>query len=259
MKAVILAAGMGKRLAKYTHLSPKGMLLFRGRPLIEWQIELYRRQGIHDISIVTGYMHEKIQFGGVKYYHNKNYANTNMIESLMCLGDDLLTDDLLVSYSDILFTTDIFQKVITNKIDIVVAADANWRNYWLMRYGTTETDLESLTVSLEGDICDIGTPISHSKDLHYRYIGFNKFTCLALQAGKELYLKKRASLANWQPSGKEFYQGYFTDFIHELIQLGISAKVAVTHGGWLEFDTEQDYEKVCELDETKRLLDFIAI
>jgi choline kinase len=259
MKAVILAAGMGTRLVKYTHLSPKGMLLFRGKPLLAWQIELYRRHGITDINIVTGYMPEKIQFEDVKYYHNKNYASTNMIESLMCLGNDLLADDLLVSYSDIVFTDQIFAQVVEAKGDIIVSADANWRNYWLMRYGTTETDLESLTVNRSGDIIEIGQPLAHSHDLHYRYIGFNKFSQSALQVGYEYYFHKQRLAQSWQPSGKSFYQGYFTDFIHELIQHGVVAKAAITQGGWLEFDTEEDYEKTCALDESNKLLDFITL
>lgn len=259
MKAVILAAGMGKRLVKYTHLLPKGMLQFREKSLLEWQIELYRSQGVHDISIVTGYMHEKIAFDNIRYYHNKDFATTNMVESLMCLGNDLLTDDFLISYSDILFTPKIFQQVLTTQADIVVAADRNWRNYWQMRYGTTETDLESLTVDKLGNIVEIGTPLSHSTGLDYRYIGFNKFSQEALQAGVELYKRKKTEDKSWQPSGKSFYQGYFTDFIHELIQQDIRAVVATSHGGWLEFDTEQDYERTCELDKANKLVEYFSV
>ncbi|MCS5712321.1 NTP transferase domain-containing protein [Candidatus Berkiella aquae] len=259
MKALILAAGMGKRLAKYTHLLPKGMLRFRDKPLLEWQIELYRSQGINDISIVTGYMQEKIQFSGIRYYHNKDYAITNMIESLMCLGDDLLEDDLLISYSDILFTQEILNQVIATNADIVVSADTKWRRYWQMRYGTTETDLESLTVDTSNHILEIGAAVEHSQGLNHRYIGFNKFSKQALQAGYKLYQEKKTSLQSWQPSGKTFYQGYFTDFIHELIQQGLSAKITATQGGWLEFDTEEDYEKTCELDKNNALIDYIAL
>lgn len=258
MKAVILAAGMGKRLVKYTHLLPKGMLQFRDKSLLEWQIDLYRQQGIHDISIVTGYMHEKIQFPGVKYYHNPRFADTNMIESLMCMGNDLLQDDLLISYSDILFTRDIVTKVIAEQADMVVSADTNWRHYWLMRYDTTETDLESLKADSAGNIVEIGQPLEHSQGLQYRYIGFNKFSRAALVAGRNLYLEKQAQNACWHPSGKAFYQGYFTDFINELIQKGVSAKVAATQGGWLEFDTEQDYERTCELDKNNLLEAYFA-
>ena len=43
MKAVILAAGQGTRLKKYTESLPKGMLMFMGKTILERQIELYRK------------------------------------------------------------------------------------------------------------------------------------------------------------------------------------------------------------------------
>ena len=43
MKAIILAAGQGTRLKKYTQDLPKGMLKFMGKTIIERQIELYRK------------------------------------------------------------------------------------------------------------------------------------------------------------------------------------------------------------------------
>ena len=61
MKAIILAAGMGTRLGKYTEDLPKCMLNFNGKPLIEQQVETLRRCGITDITIVRGYMPDKIK------------------------------------------------------------------------------------------------------------------------------------------------------------------------------------------------------
>jgi len=84
MKAVILAAGMGVRLGKYTAGLPKGMLNFAGKTLIERQIDTFRKAGVGDIIIVTGYNAEKIPYKGVRYCHNPNYESTNMVESLFC-------------------------------------------------------------------------------------------------------------------------------------------------------------------------------
>ena len=46
MKAIILAAGQGTRLKKYTENLPQGMLMFEGKTVIERQIEMYRKCGI---------------------------------------------------------------------------------------------------------------------------------------------------------------------------------------------------------------------
>ena len=84
MKAIILAAGMGTRLGKYTENLPKCMLEFNGKSLIERQVDTLRKAGITDISIVRGYQPEKITISGVRYYHNPDFSNTNMVETLFC-------------------------------------------------------------------------------------------------------------------------------------------------------------------------------
>ena len=55
MKAIILAAGQGTRLKKYTENLPKGMLEFQGKTIIERQLETYRSMGIDDIIVVRGF------------------------------------------------------------------------------------------------------------------------------------------------------------------------------------------------------------
>ena len=93
MKAIILAAGQGTRLKKYTENLPKGMLSFVGKTIIERQIEMFRKCGITDIIVVRGYASEKIQYSDVRYYDNEDYANTNMVESLMAAKEEFDDDD----------------------------------------------------------------------------------------------------------------------------------------------------------------------
>ena len=60
MKAMILAAGRGTRLAPLTDHTPKPMLPIRGRPLIEWQIEQLKAAGIEQIVINTYHLGQQI-------------------------------------------------------------------------------------------------------------------------------------------------------------------------------------------------------
>lgn len=69
-KAIILAAGEGTRLKKYTKDLPKGMLPFAGATLIERQLGLLRDAGIKDISVVTGFKGGHIDYKGVTYFEN---------------------------------------------------------------------------------------------------------------------------------------------------------------------------------------------
>ena len=51
MRAVLLAAGKGERLGSITHKTPKPMIPFKGKPLLEWNINLCKRYEITDIFI----------------------------------------------------------------------------------------------------------------------------------------------------------------------------------------------------------------
>jgi len=54
-KALILAAGQGKRLLPYTENRPKCLLPFNGRTVLEWQIAGLAANGVRDITVVTGF------------------------------------------------------------------------------------------------------------------------------------------------------------------------------------------------------------
>ena len=55
MKAVILAAGEGKRLRPYTETIPKVMLPVANKPILEYVVDAVKKSGITEIIIVVGY------------------------------------------------------------------------------------------------------------------------------------------------------------------------------------------------------------
>jgi MurNAc alpha-1-phosphate uridylyltransferase len=61
MKAMILAAGLGKRMSPLTDKTPKPMLLAGGQPLIHYQIERLRLAGVKEILINLAYLGEQIR------------------------------------------------------------------------------------------------------------------------------------------------------------------------------------------------------
>lgn len=252
MKAIILAAGMGTRLGKYTKHLPKGMLVFNGKTLIEFQLETLRKVGIYKIAIVTGYQKEAISYPGLKYYYNEYYSSTNMVESLMATSDEF-DDDIIVAYSDIIYTDGLAREMINAPFDIAVAADCEWRRYWNMRYGTTEIDVESFSVGDDLKIKELGLPLTSSEGVDYRYIGLIKFSQNGIFALKKVYEEKKRFLTPWKQSGKNFYQGYMTDILNELIINKYDVYACLYKNGWLEFDTVEDYEKMCQLQKTGKL------
>ena len=106
MKAIILAAGVGSRMKKYTESLPKGMIKINRKTLIERQIQILDSVGINKIVIVKGYKSEMINYDRAEYYINDNYQNTNMVESLMCASCEY-DDDLIITYADLIYTKDL--------------------------------------------------------------------------------------------------------------------------------------------------------
>lgn len=244
IKAIILAAGEGKRLKKYTNNLPKGMLNFAGKSLIERQIELYRKAGISDISVVKGYAHQKINYNGIKYFINEEYGSTNMLTSLFCAEKELL-GEVIISYADIVFGEDLLSKLIKSEADIVVSVDINWKKYWKMRYGRIGFDTESLVLDKNNIITSLGRPAPPIEEIGGRYIGLNKFSPKGIEELKKIWHKFETEFWNkpWQASGLPLGKAYMTDAFQALIDEGYEVNALTTENGWIEFDTDEDYEK----------------
>jgi len=60
MKAAILAGGFGKRLRPYTDTVPKPLIKVGGKPILEYQVEWLKKQGINEFIFLVGYKSEKI-------------------------------------------------------------------------------------------------------------------------------------------------------------------------------------------------------
>ena len=90
MKALILAAGFGKRLRPITNTIPKSMVEVNGTPLLVNALNNLTALGITEIGIVVGHMAEYIrsaigsEFNGavISYFENPRYLETNNIVSL---------------------------------------------------------------------------------------------------------------------------------------------------------------------------------
>lgn len=260
MKAVILAAGQGTRLKKYTENLPKGMLEFQGKTVIQRQIELYRKCGVEEIVIVRGFAGDKIRYGGVKYYTNENYADTNMVESLLAAKREF-DNDVIVSYSDIIFDEAMLRGMVTSTEDIAVAVDIDWQEYWQSRYGKVDFDTESLVMDGEGNIISLGLEDPPLDQIDGRYVGLLKFSRRGLGVVQKIMEEAYAldSGAPWQQSGKPVRKAYMTDLLQAVIESGEQVHAELFRHGWIEFDTNEDYETACKWAENGLLARFISL
>ena len=260
MKAIILAAGQGTRLKKYTENLPKGMLTFMGKTIIERQIEMYKACGIDKIIVVRGFAADKINYKGVKYYTNEDYVNTNMVESLMAAKTEF-DDDVIVSYSDILFEERLLRGMMESKADFACAVDDNWKEYWQKRYGRIDFDTESLAIDEQNNITELGLENPPMVKIDARYIGLLKFSKSGLK-----YIESTMEMAYrefedrpWQQSGKPVRKAYMTDLLNAIIESGKEVNAVHFDNGWIEFDTNEDYENAVRWEEEDTLCEVIKI
>lgn len=120
MQGLILAAGMGKRLGKYTSNQTKCMVKVNDKTLIEYALDAFLGIGIDKIILVIGYQGEKLRkfignsYKGIKieYVTNEIYDKTNNIYSLWLASKYLLEDDTILLESDIIFERNIIKNII---------------------------------------------------------------------------------------------------------------------------------------------------
>ncbi len=110
MNAIILAAGMGTRLRPLTNDIPKCLVPVNGEPMVERQIRFLKEAGIDDITLVSGYRREKLDYlkekYGVSIVFNTQYEVCNNIWSLYSVMDRF--SDSYVVEGDVYMTENCF-------------------------------------------------------------------------------------------------------------------------------------------------------
>jgi histidinol-phosphate/aromatic aminotransferase/cobyric acid decarboxylase-like protein/choline kinase len=120
MQAIILAAGMGKRLGNLTLNNTKCMVKVHNKTLIERMLDTLANAEVSQVVLVVGYKGENVKslvghhYKGMKiiYVWNDLYETTNNIYSLFLARKYLLEDDTLLLESDIIFEEKIIYDVV---------------------------------------------------------------------------------------------------------------------------------------------------
>ena len=131
MQAIILAAGMGKRLKELTQNNTKCMVKVNGVTLIERMLHQIEKQKVSRIVIVVGYEGQKlidyIATLGIKtpieYVNNPIYDKTNNIYSLSLAKEWLCKEDTLLFESDLIFEDRVLEALVSDPRDTLALVD----------------------------------------------------------------------------------------------------------------------------------------
>lgn len=249
MRALILAAGFGSRLMPLTQNNPKCMVEFRGKKIIDYEIEALKQSGIDDIAVVGGYLFEVLQsylidkHGVNEFFKNPNYNSSNMVATLFCAREWLescvkLKQDLIVSYADIVYFKESVLRLKESSAPLNIVVDKGWRKLWEKRFGNPLEDAETLKIQ-NGNIIELGKKPKSYEEIEAQYIGLFKISWEFLPDVLTFYDSLDRFVVY---DGKDFNNMYMTSFLQALIDVFNNAKAAVINGGWMEIDFKSDLE-----------------
>lgn len=142
--AIIMAAGMSTRFAPLSYETPKGLLVVKGERLIEREIKQLREAGIQKITVVVGYMKEKMFYlvdkFGVEIVVNEDYYRYNNCSSLMLVRKQL--GNTYICSSDNYFVENPFEEYV-------------YRGYYSTVFAEGETDEYCVTETTDGIIKEV--------------------------------------------------------------------------------------------------------
>ena len=239
MRAVILAAGRGSRMAALTAERPKCMVEFRGRKLLEWQLCALRSAGVTEIAVVTGYRRELLAGFGLVEFHNARWAETNMVSSLACAANWLSAGPCIVSYSDIVYEAAGPAALARSTAQIAVTFDPEWRAQWELRFGDPLLDAETFRVSARSELVEIGKRPKAIEEVEGQYMGL-------LRLGPAGWREIERIRAELDPATRDRID--MTSTLQRVIEAGRVAISAIPYrGSWAELDTENDVRVLGDL------------
>lgn len=170
MKAIILAAGVGRRLSAALAGGPKCLLAFGGKTLLGRLLTSLGKAGVHDAVIVVGYQRELIestigaQYRGVhvRYIFNPEFEK-GAILSLWAARDEF-DDDLLVMDADVLCPDDLVARLVHSP----------HRNCVLLDGRVAGSGEEMMLMATGGRVFDIGRTVKPGFDVVGESVGFLK-------------------------------------------------------------------------------------
>lgn len=240
-KAVILAAGRGRRMGKLTSDRPKGALEVGGHALIDWQIEALRAAGVSDIAIVTGHGGEALSGRDVTYIENPAWKSGTQVATLFMARDWIGDDPVIVSYSDIVYDPCVPLALLERPGDIVVAYDADHRWLWRQRFRNWLSDSETFRIGPGQVLTEIGGKPRHIDELDGQFMG----VMLLTPSGMDV-LASRYSTA--PADARKSID--FTSLIGLLIASGVRVDTAANPLPWCEVDSIRDL-RICRSLATK--------
>jgi choline kinase len=242
MRVIVIGAGRGRRLMPTTADAPKCYAEVAGKRLLDWALEAFHEARIERVCFIGGYQIDKVRrdYPQFEFRHNADWENNNILASLMH-AEDLMNEPFLCCYSDILFTADVIGRLAAASDDMVLGVDTDWLKRYEHRTDHPPDDAEKVTVS-DGRVTRVHREIP-PQEAYGEYIGVAKFSAAGAKRLREHYHRVQEQFAGrpWREA-KVFEKAYKILLFQEMIDSGERFTHVDTHGGYIEVDTQQDFD-----------------
>jgi len=258
-RAILIAAGRGKRLGAHTEEIPKCMVQVGARPILGWVWEAFRAAGIEELVVIRGYRGDVLE-GFVRglvprasFVDNTAWQTNNVLLSLAC-ARAYLDRPCLISYSDIIFTPAVARAAAACPAEIGLVIDREFRTIY---DGRTEHPLDEGEVAdlmPDGSVARVGKRALPPGEAVGEFIGLAKLGERGAATVARAFdaLARRYDGRDHEPFQRAtaFRNAYLTDLWQDLIDAGLRLDPVLVAGGWREIDTGQDLDRARHLVES---------
>lgn len=242
MQAIILAAGMGRRLGDYTKDNTKCMVPVNGERLIDRLLGQLAKQQLNRVIIVVGYKGKELreyidsQYGQqltakcqLQFAENPVYDKTNNIYSLAIVKDKLQEDDTLLIESDLIFSDRLIPMIVDNPYPnlALVAKYETWMDGTMVRLD----DEQNIVNFISKDAFDY-----NDVDSYYKTVNIYK---LSRQFSQQKYVPFLDAYTK-AVGNNEYYENVLR--IISLLNNHDMKALPIGQEKWYEIDDKQDLD-----------------
>ena len=242
MRIIIIGAGRGARLMPTTAEAPKCFAEVGGKRILDWCLDAFRAHGLTDVCFIGGYRIESVRadYPEFTFRDNRDWETNNILASLFH-AEDVMDEPFICCYSDILFNTHVVARLLACDEDMSLAVDTDWLARYEHRTEHPSDDSEKVTVA-DGAVTRIHRDIAEL-DTYGEYIGMAKFSRAGAARLREHYHRCRHQHAGkpWREA-RLFEKAYKIHLFQEMIEAGERMVPVDTPGGYIEIDTQEDFE-----------------
>lgn len=246
---IILASGKPKGFTDTEFAkTPVSNIPIGNHSLLSWQRKTLSACGLDNISLVSGYKKEQLDTNGLNEIHNKDYADTNVLFSLM-LASKQMQQGFIMIFGDIFFDENLITRYVLNaKNDILLLVDNSFNLHTRKRIKPT-TDLvtlqqsDTLTLrkpnSITEQVADIGNDIPLENASH-EFIGIAKFSATGAKLLNQTVCAMQQKVMPQAGNANALRQLNFYAVIKQLIADKHQVESIEVNQGWSEVHNMTD-------------------